>query len=132
MPHMDQPMQPYVLPNGSIGVKPAVFDANDELVPDPSWVEFLKEASLGRTEGRQYEETLIAGPMEMLVNLADFGNPYGVIGYATVYSTNIECTRISILLDKEASRLFGNMVDVFELKAIGFAGVKRRPEDAAQ
>jgi len=126
MPHMDNPLEPYVNPDGSIGAKPAVFDDNGELVPDPSWVEFLKEAYLGKP----YDETLIEGPMPLVVNLGEFfSDPAGAIGRATVYQMNNGCKRISIMLDFEASEALGSLIDIFELKGIGFAGIKRRPQN---
>src|SRR3954447_8135117 len=122
----DNPLQPYVNPDGSIGAKPAVFDDNGELVPDPWWVEFLKEAYLGKP----YDETLIEGPMPMVVNLGEFfSDPLGGIGYATVYQMNDGRKRISIVLDKATSEGLGDLTEVFKLRGIGFAGVKRRPQD---
>lgn len=129
MPHMDQPHQPYVRPDGSIAVKPAVFNDDGELVPDPSWIEFLKEASLGKS----YSETLVEGPMPMVVNLGEFfSDPAGTIGYATVYEMHDGRKRISILLSAEASEGLGNMMDIFDLRGIGFAGIKKRPEGGEQ
>lgn len=118
----DQPLQPYVDSDGMIKAKPAVFNDAGELVPDPSWVEFLKEAYLGKP----YDETLVEGPMPMVVNLGEFfSDPAGAIGHATVYQMNDGRKRISILLGSEASEALGSMIDIFELKGIGFAGIKK-------
>lgn len=123
MPEMDKPQQPYVKADGSIGVRPAVFDDEGVLIPDPSWIEFLKEANLGQ----QYDEKLVEGPIPMVLNLGEFfTGSLGAIGYATVYEMNDGRKRISILLNAEASQGLGNLAKVFELRAIGFAGVEKR------
>lgn len=126
MPHMDKPMQPYVNPDGSIGVKPAVFTPEGELVPDPSWVAFLKEFHSG-------EEKILEGPIPMLLNLGDdFVAGNNGVGWATVYENPSGGKRIVITMDEHTSNRLGELIEVFELKAVGFAGVKRRPADAAQ
>lgn len=123
MSNMDNPQQPFILPDGSIGVRSAEFDEDGKLIPDPTWIEYLKEARLGK----QYDETLIEGPMPMVINLGEFfSDPTGAIGYATVYKMNDGRKRISILLTAEASESLGKMINVFDLKGIGFAGIKKK------
>jgi hypothetical protein len=67
--------------------------------------------------------------LPMHLNLGDFGMWESHIGWArVVHDTETGQNTIEISLDKESSAKLGNMVDVFDLKAIGFAGIKKRPE----
>lgn len=66
--------------------------------------------------------------LPMCLNLGDLGSLETLIGYAKVTrNSETGLSQIEISLDKETSDKLGNMVDVFELKAIGFAGIKKRP-----
>lgn len=67
----------------------------------------------------------------MYLNLSEFGSIRdwsSVAGWADV-STDTEtgAYKIEIRLDEESSKRLGDMVEVFDLRAIGFAGIKRRP-----
>lgn len=125
MPHMDQPHQPYVKPDGSIGVKPAIFDGDGNLVPDPSWVAYLKEYTRGKPE----EEKILEGPIPMLLNLGDdFVAGASAVGWATVYEESTGGKRIVITMDEHTSNRLGSLIEVFKLMGIGFAGVKRTSE----
>lgn len=53
-----------------------------------------------------------------------------VIGWAHAYRTKDDGqTTIVMTLDPEASEMLKSLVEVFELKAIGFAGMKRSPQN---
>lgn len=72
------------------------------------------------------EEVLATIPM--FVNLGGIHTWESLIGQGKVTrDSETGQNKIEITLDKETSAKLGNMVDVFELKAIGFAGIKRRP-----
>lgn len=61
----------------------------------------------------------------MLLNL---GEVAPVIGWATAYrDTETYATRIEISLSEEASLQLMDLESVFDLKAIGFAGIMREP-----
>jgi len=62
----------------------------------------------------------------------NLGQPEQIIGWASA-SRDPETgkTTIEIVLDEVASEKLMNLVEVFELKAVGFAGVKRRSHDRA-
>ncbi len=58
------------------------------------------------------------------------GEDTTVIGWAHAYRTkDDDRTTIVMNLDPDASELLKNLVEVFELKALGFAGLKRKPND---
>jgi hypothetical protein len=62
--------------------------------------------------------------------LGGAGSDTAVIGRAYAYRTKDDgCTTIIMNLDADASEMLKNLVEVFELKALGFAGMKRRPQD---
>lgn len=74
------------------------------------------------------EVEFIVENLPMYVNLAEVGVLHGFqshIGWAKVIRTAEGQNKIEILLDKQTSELLGNMVEVFDLKAVGFAGIKR-------
>jgi malic enzyme len=75
------------------------------------------------------DEKLIQGPLPILLNLGDFGRPEAMIGHAYIYQMDGGGKRIEIILDKETSKALINFTHIFELKGIGFAGIKRRSED---
>lgn len=71
------------------------------------------------------DEVLVEN-LPMYVNLGDIGTTESVIGYAKVLrDSETGQNKIEITLDEDSSGKLGNMVDVFDLKAIGFAGTKR-------
>lgn len=74
-------------------------------------------------------DELIQGPMHMFLNLSDYRNPEAMIGHATIYQMLDGRKRIEIILDEDASQALTDLTNVFDLKGIGFAGVKRRNED---
>lgn len=58
------------------------------------------------------------------------GSDTTVIGRAYAYRTKDDgCTTIIMTLDPGASEQLKNLTEVFELKALGFTGMKRRPQD---
>lgn len=72
------------------------------------------------------EDVVLVDNLPMHLNLGDFGNWHSVIGWAKITREHAtRQTKIEITLDEETSNKLDNMVDVFELKAIGFAGIKR-------
>lgn len=70
---------------------------------------------------------LISGPLPMHLNLSDdYRDLTSAIGWARVYRKSNGTTHIAIELSEDASEKLGDMVTVFELKAVGFAGIARR------
>ncbi len=73
------------------------------------------------------EGILIEGPLPMLLNLGDFGSPAeDMIGWTYIYELDDGRKKLSVILDEKTSKAFTSFTDIFELKGIGFAGVKRR------
>lgn len=72
---------------------------------------------------------LFVGPLPMHVNLGGWDNLESVIGWARGYRKSDGTTHIAIQLDEEASKRLANLAEVFELKAVGFAGIARRPQN---
>lgn len=71
----------------------------------------------------------MVGPIPMHLNLADADrNIDSVIGWANCYRKIDGTTQIVIDLDTKASEMFKDMAEVFELKAVGFAGIARKPD----
>lgn len=71
------------------------------------------------------DEVLVEN-LPMYVNLGDIGSWKSVIGFAKVIrDSETGQNKIEITLDEDSSTKLGNMVDVFDLKAVGFAGIKR-------
>lgn len=73
------------------------------------------------------DEKRVEGPLPVHLNLAGYPNPREVIGWANIYRKVDGTMRIDISLDEEASSKLTNLAEVFELKALGFAGIKRMP-----
>jgi hypothetical protein len=73
---------------------------------------------------------LVARNMPMHLNLGDsLSNWESVIGWADIArDPETGLYKIEIRLDERSSDMLEKMVDVFDLKAIGFAGIKKRPE----
>lgn len=68
----------------------------------------------------------------MCINLGLSHDWRSHIGRATVFQDEeTGRTKIEIDLDEEASEKLDNMIDIFDLKAIGFAGMKRDPRRRA-
>jgi len=69
--------------------------------------------------------------LPMHLNLADaFGSPMDAIGWAKALQNPVtRKTTLVIELDELTSEKLANLAEVFDLKAIGFAGIKRRPQD---
>lgn len=58
------------------------------------------------------------------------GSDTTIIGWSSAFrNKNDGRSTIVIALDPEASEKLKNLAEVFELKAIGFAGLKRSPQD---
>lgn len=75
------------------------------------------------------QEITLVEKLPMYVNLGDIGSWQSVIGWAQVtHDTETRLSTIKISLDEESSKVLGSMVEAFDLKAIGFAGIKKRPE----
>jgi hypothetical protein len=76
----------------------------------------------------------MAGDVTMIENVPvelNLGQPEKVVGVATL-SKDLDSGRISIeieLFDDAGIKKLEDLVDIFEIKAIGFAGIKRRPQD---
>lgn len=70
---------------------------------------------------------LFIGPLPMLLNLGDFGRVESVIGWARGYRKTDGTTHIAIHLDEEASKKLIKLDEVFDLKAVGFAGYAKDP-----
>lgn len=72
------------------------------------------------------ENEVLVDNLPMYLNLGDIGSWESQIGRAKVTrDPETGRSKIEITLDEETSTKLGDMVDVFELKAIGFAGIKR-------
>lgn len=73
------------------------------------------------------DEVLVEN-LRVHVNLGDIHTWDSQIGWAKVVrDSETGRNKIEITLDEESSQRLGNMVDVFDLKAVGFAGIKKRP-----
>lgn len=86
--------------------------------------DFMDRVKQSNTDGLLHEETLIERlPMEL-----NLGQPEVIIGWASA-SRNSKTRKITLTieLDEYASDKLANLTEVFELKAIGFAGIKRSP-----
>lgn len=74
-------------------------------------------------------QEVLVEKLPMYINLVDIDHWNSVIGWAkVVHDTETSQSTIEISLDDRSSALLGNMVEVFDLKAIGFAGIKVEPE----
>lgn len=70
--------------------------------------------------------------IERLPMLLNLGEVAPVIGWATAYrDTETMAIRLEISLSEEASLQLMDLEEVFDLKAIGFAGIMKRPENPA-
>lgn len=60
----------------------------------------------------------------------NLGQPEQIVGLASA-TKDLDTGQITleIVLDGMATITLEKLVDIFEIKAIGFAGVKRRPQD---
>ena len=69
--------------------------------------------------------------LPMLLNLGDFGSVESVVGFASA-SKDQETGKIAITidLDEEISKQLTNLQSIFDLKAIGFAGIAKNPRRA--
>ena len=71
------------------------------------------------------DEEKVIENLPMLLNL---GEPDSIIGRASAFRhPDTNATRIEIHLSPMASDKLKDLQEVFDLKAIGFAGVARRP-----
>lgn len=70
------------------------------------------------------DETLVEN-LPMYVNLGMIDSWNSQIGTAKILRTPEGQNKIEIILDETSSKQLGNMVEAFELRAIGFAGIKR-------
>lgn len=64
------------------------------------------------------------GPLPVHLNLSSLSHDE-VIGWARGSRNEDGTTRITIDLDQDASDKLTNLAEVFELKALGFAGIKK-------
>jgi hypothetical protein len=70
-------------------------------------------------------DEVLVGNLPMYINLGDAPDWRTHIGWATVVRDGeTGRNKIEIVLDEESSQKLGNMVEVFQLKAIGFAGYR--------
>lgn len=75
-------------------------------------------------------ETIVVQNLPVLLNLGEGNGIKNRIGISDIWTDDdTGKTRIEIRLDQETSKALGDLVEVFELKGIGFAGVKRTPVD---
>lgn len=73
------------------------------------------------------EETIIEN-LPMLLNLGDT-SLMNIIGWATVYrNPETGLSRLDIQMDEHGSELLENLQEIAKIKAIGFAGIMRRPD----
>lgn len=72
-------------------------------------------------------ETKIIENLPMYVNLGDFGSTEAVIGFASAFRDEESGTsRIEIKLTREHSDLLDHLVEIADLKAVGFAGIMKK------
>lgn len=76
-------------------------------------------------------EVIVIENLPMFLNLGDWPATGMPIGWASGFR-NMEtgATRIEIKLDRENSDILDNLQTIAELKALGFAGIMRRPDGA--
>jgi hypothetical protein len=71
-------------------------------------------------------ERVVVENVPMHVNL---GDPSAVIGWATVYTNEeTKTSRLEVHLGEEGTAMLQHFEEIAEIKAIGFAGIMRRPE----
>lgn len=74
-------------------------------------------------------EVMVVENIPMLLNLGDWGTTESVIGWATVYrDPEAETARLDVRMSEEGSKLLEHLEEIAEIKAIGFAGIMRRPQ----
>ncbi len=76
---------------------------------------------------------MMAGEVTMIERIPvelNLGQHEQVVGVASA-SKDLETEEVTIVisLDPAAGLKLENLLDIFKIKAIGFAGVKREPED---
>lgn len=60
----------------------------------------------------------------------NLGHPEQTVGRAKgTWNPDTHKTTIKIELDESTSQALSDLAEVFEFKAIGFAGIKQRPQD---
>lgn len=71
------------------------------------------------------DDAVLVANLPMYINLGDAPDWRTHIGWATVVRDGeTGRNKIEIVLDEEASKKLGDMVEIFQLKAIGFAGYR--------
>ena len=74
-------------------------------------------------------EVKIIENLPMLLNLGEWGGREAIIGRASAFRDEETSEgRIEVHLDKEASDILGHLQEICDIKAIGFAGIMRRPQ----
>jgi hypothetical protein len=98
------------------------------LSPDGKTEMCLECPAGGPVPGTEQDPVTLVENLPMLINLGGIGDWRSHIGWATVTNNPVTgCNTIEISLNEESSKELGNMVEAFDLKAIGFAGIQRRP-----
>lgn len=99
--------------------------ASDKPGPPPPTIR--GQEHIARPPSNRTTEVKVIEHIPMHLNL---GDPSVVIGWADVYRDREKKTaRIEITLYEEGSGLLDHFQEIAEVKAIGFAGIMRRPPD---
>lgn len=75
----------------------------------------------------------MAGEITMIERIPvelNLGQPEQIIGFGSA-SKDLETGEVTLVisLDPASGLKLENLLDIFDIKAIGFAGIKRRPQD---
>lgn len=73
--------------------------------------------------------TVVAKSLPVQVNLSMQRDPLNCIGFADIAIGNDGKAHIEIVLDEEATQRLGDLVELFDLYSIGFAAMKKRPNE---
>lgn len=67
----------------------------------------------------------IEGPLPVHLNLSSYPDQQDVIGWANIYRTSGGRIRIKLDFEPDAAIKFNSLYEIFQLKALGFAGILR-------
>ena len=80
-------------------------------------------------DGEVLVQTPVVEHLPMQLNLGSLGDIQSVIGWANLYKDELTGEyRLEIRMMNHASSLMDNLVEIAHIKAIGFAGILKKPE----
>ena len=80
-------------------------------------------------DGEVLVQTPVVEHLPMQLNLGSLGDIQSVIGWANLYKDEITGEyRLEIRMMKHASEMMEHLVEIADLKAIGFAGILKKSE----